>query len=129
MGMIRANTIKQSDIHRLEGEMNNLWGELNTSNIPHSKRMEIELTLSTCEEHFRAVLGGQASFKELETDLHTCDVNLAIAAIQQAENELPKSEHTSSCYLALEHIRHELKERHLTPLKARHEVKDIMRHH
>ncbi len=129
MGTVKAKEIQQSDILRLEAEMNNLWGELNTSNIPHSLRMELEEKLSGCEEQFKAVLGGQASFKELEKKLNTSDMTLAMAAIQQAENEIPKTEHTSSCFQALENIRHELSEGHLTPSRARHEVKDIMRHH
>lgn len=129
MGVVKAKEIQQSDILRLEAEMNNLWGELNTCNIPHSTRMDMESKLSGCEEQFKAVLGGGASFRDLETNLGTCDQALAFAAIQQAENELPKSEHTSSCFLALENIRHELTEGHITPVKARHEVKGIMRHH
>lgn len=129
MGTVKAKEIQQSDILRLEAEMNNLWGELNTSNIPHGLRMELEEKLSSCEEHFKAVLGGQASLKGLEENLHTCDMTLAVAAVQQAENEIPKTERTSSCFLALENIRRELSEGHLKPSKARHEVKNIMRHH
>lgn len=129
MGSVRAKEIPQADILRLEAEINNLWGELNTSNIPHSTRMELEEKLSGCEEHFKSVLGGRASYKELETNLHECDMTLAAAAIQQAENEIPKSEHTASAFQALENIRKELKDKKLTPVRARHEVKEIMRHH
>src|SRR5262245_53712770 len=129
MGVVKAKEIQQSDILRLEAELNNLWGELNTCNIPHSARMDMESKLSGCEEQLRAVLGGGASFKDLETNLKTCDLTLAFAAIQQAENELPKTEHTSGCFQGLENIRHELTEGLITPVKARHEVKSIMRHH
>lgn len=129
MGAVKANEIQQSDILRIEAEMNNLWGELNTSNIPHATRMEMEERLNHCEESFKSVLGGQASVKELETNLNNCDKALALATINQAENELPKSERTASCFLALEKIRRDLSEGHLTPVRARHEVKDIMRHH
>ena len=129
MGTVKAREIQHSDILRLEAEMNNLWGELNTANVPHATRMEIEQTLTSCEENFKAVLGGQASVKDLETNLHTCDMALAVAAIDQAKNEIPKGEHTSSSFLALENIRHELNEGNLTPIRARHEVKDVMRHH
>src|SRR5262245_4633836 len=125
MVTVKATKIQQSDILRLEAEMNNLWGELNTANIPHATRMEIEQKLTSCEENFKAVLGGQAHIRDLETDLHACDEALALAAITQAKNEIPKAEHTSSCFLALENIRHELTEGHLTPIRARHEVKDI----
>ena len=127
MGMIKTTEFPQADILRLESELNNLWGELNTSNIPHVLRMELEETLSSCEEHFKAALSGQASFKELETNLHKCDLSLAKAAIQQAENELPKSEHDAGSFLALENIRKELDTGDLTPIRARHEVKRIMR--
>lgn len=129
MGAVKAKDVKQSDILRLESEMNNLWGELNTSNIPHSLRMELEKKLSDCEEQFKAVLEGQASTKQLEETLTSCDINLAEAVIQQAKNEIPKADHASSNYQALENIKRELKEKHLSPTKARHEVKDIMRHH
>jgi hypothetical protein len=129
MGAVKARQIQQSDILRLEAEMNNLWGELNTSNIPHNKRMELEEKLNDCEDNFKAVLGGQAPFGELEANLHKCDMELALAAITQAENEIPKTEHTSSAFLALENIRHELNEKRLTPVHARHEIKEVMRHH
>jgi hypothetical protein len=129
MGAVKAQEIQQSDILRLEAEINNLWGELNTCNIPHGTRMDIENQLSQCEEKFKKVLGGQASFKDLENNLNQCDKTLALAAVQQAENEIPKSEHTASAFLALETIRRELNEGHLTPVRARHEVKTIMRRH
>lgn len=129
MGTVKATEIQQSDILRLEAEINNLWGELNTCNIPHQTRKELEGTLSGCEEEFKAVLGGQASFKELERNLHNVDMTLAMSTIQQAENEIPKADRTASCFQALENIRRELKDGHLTPVRARHEVKDIMRHH
>jgi ribosome-associated translation inhibitor RaiA len=121
--------VQQSDILRLEAEINNLWGELNTCNIPNAVREEMEEKLAQCEEQFKQVLGGQASFKELETQLNRCDVKLALAVVKQAESEIPKSEHTASSYLALENILRELNEGHLTAVRARHEVKTVMRHH
>ena len=127
--MVKAKEIQQADILRLEAEMNNLWGELNTCNIPHSMRMDMEGKLAGCEEQFKVVLGGGASYRDLETNLETCNQALAFATIQQAENELPKTEHTMSRFQALENIRHELMSGHITPVKARHEVKGIMRHH
>lgn len=129
MGTVKSTEIQQSDILRLEAEINNLWGELNTSNVPHQTRMELEGTLSGCEEEFKAVLGGQASVTKLEKDLDNVDMALALSTIQQAENEIPKADRTASAYQALENIRRELKEGNLTPVRARHEVKDIMRHH
>jgi hypothetical protein len=128
MGAVKAQEIQQSDILRLEAEMNNLWGELNTSNIPHAKRMALEQQLSDCEEKFKTVLGGQSSVRDLENQLHACDKELAVAAIQQAQNEVPKIEHESRNFLALENIKRELNEGHLTAAKARHEVKAVMRH-
>ncbi len=127
--MVKAKEIQHSDILHLEAEMNNLWGELNTCNIPHSTRMDMEGKLAGCEEQFKAVLSGGTSYRDLETNLETCNQALAFATIQQAENELPKTEHTMSCFQALENIRHELSAGHITPVKARHEVKVIMRHH
>lgn len=127
--MARTKEIQQADIVRLESEMNNLWRELNTCNISHSTRMDMEGKLAGCEEQFKVVLRGESSFRELETNLETCNHALAFATIQQAENELPKTEHTLSSFQALENIRHELTAGHITPVRARHEVKGIMRHH
>ena len=129
MGALKAPIIQQSEVFKLEAEMNNLWGELNTCNIPNATRMDIEERLTRCEEKFKAVLGGETPLKDLETDLNQCDKTLALATIQQAENEIPKGEHTASSFLALENIRRELSEGHLTPVKARHEVKSVMRRH
>ena len=127
--MVKAKEIQQDDILRLEAEMNNLWGELNTCNIPHSMRIDMEGKLAGCEEQFKVVLGGGASLRDLETNLETCNQALAFATIQQAENELPKTERALCCFQALENIRHELNSGHITPGRARHEVKGITRHH
>lgn len=129
MGFAKTLTLKQTDILRLEAEINNLWGELNTSNIPHALRMDIEKKLSESEEEFKTVLGGQGSFMQLENRLHAIDLTLAQAAIQQAENEIPKADKTSGTFQALENIRHELIEGRLTPVRARHQVKGITRHY
>ncbi len=129
MGTVKATEIQQSDILRLEAEINNLWGELNTSNVPHAKRKEFEQKLSGCEEEFKAVLGGQTSIKKLEGTLHSVDTMMAESAIQQAENEIPKAEHTASAFQALENVRKDLAAGNITPIQARHEVKSIMRHH
>jgi len=129
MCAIKAHEIQQSDILRLEAEINNLWGELNTANIPNAVRMDLEQELTVCEEQFRTVLGGQSPIQDLETHLNECDKTLAFAAVQQAQNEIPKADHESSSYLALENIKNELKAGHLTPVKARHEVKAVMRRH
>jgi|GEM_PF-2017143 diphthamide synthase subunit DPH2 len=127
MGFVKSNQIHQSDILRLEAELNNLWGELNTCNIPHAMRLDMESKLAGCEEQFKAVLGGTASFSDLQTNLETCDKALAFAAIQQAEHELSKTELESSRFLALENIRKELSEGNITSVKARHEIKSVMR--
>ncbi len=127
--MLKTQEILHADIVRLESEINNLWGELNTVNIPQAVRLELEKQLQGCEENFKAVLAGQAPIRDLETNLINCDKALAFAVIQQAENEIPKIEKTSSVYLALQNIRHELNEGKIKPVRARHEVKDIVRHH
>lgn len=129
MGTVKSKEVQKSDIVRLESEITNLWRELNTANIPHAVRMELEGKLSSCEKSFKAVLGGQGSFKELEKTLQSVDQTLAAAAIQQAENEIPKAAHTEGAFQGLENVRRELKEGKISPSKARHEVKDIMRHH
>lgn len=128
MGSTKAREIQNSDILRMEAEINNLWGELNTSNIPHSKRIELESTLSSCEKEFKRVLSGEASVDKLEADLKTCDFELAEVVIHQAQNEISKAAHESRSFLALEAIGQKLKDGEITPVKARHEVKDVMRH-
>lgn len=129
MATVRTGEIKQSDILRLEAEMNNLWGELNTSNIPHAVRVALEQALGGCEEQFKAVLGGQASYTALESKLHEIDMTLASATLEHAEYTVPKSAHSGSAFQALENVRKELKAGSITPLRARHEVKEIMRPH
>ena len=129
MVLVKVREIQRSEILRCEAVINNLWGELNTANIPHSVRMEMELKLSNCEERFNDVLGGQASLKELDTRLSEVDNALAISSIKQAENEISKTEHTGSAFQALENVSRQLSEGRLTPARARHEVKEIMRHH
>jgi ribosome-associated translation inhibitor RaiA len=129
MGFVKSNIISQAAILRLESEMNNLWGELNTCNLSNAARIEMERKLSSCEEHFKAMLGGQVPVTELENELHKCDLFLVQAVLQQAENEIPKVEKNSSAFLALENIRQKLNEGNLSPVRARHEVKEIIRHH
>lgn len=129
MVLVKAREIPKSEILGCEAMINNLWGELNTANVPHSVRMELELKLSNCEERFNDVLGGQASFTELDNKLAEVDRALAISSIKQAENEIPKAEHTKSAFQALENVYRQLEEGQLTPGRARHEVKEIMRHH
>lgn len=120
--------MEQKDVLRCEAEINNLWGELNTANIPHATRIDLEKKLSGCEEQFKAVLSGNSPFKELDKKLTEIDHTLAISVIEQAKHELPKGEHLGSTFQALENILHEVNEKKITPVKARHEVKAIMRH-
>ncbi|MFZ0565367.1 MAG: hypothetical protein WAM28_04205 [Chlamydiales bacterium] len=129
MVLVKAKEMQKPEILSCEAMINNLWGELNTANIPHSIRMELELKLSNCEQRFNDVLAGQASLAELNEKLEEVDKKLAISAIKQAENEISKAEHTKSAFQGLENVHRELEEGKITPAKARHEVKDIMRHH
>jgi hypothetical protein len=87
MGALKTN--EKSDTIRLSAAMNNLWGELNTATISHATRMELEEKLTGCEEQFRALLNGEGSLKDLEKNLNECDQMLALAAVKQAENEIP----------------------------------------
>ncbi len=128
MGTMKIQAVHHAEVLRLESEINNLWGELNTANVPHTVRMDLEGVLSGCEEEFKAVLGGQSDAASLEKHLHGVDLALAESMIQQAQNEISKSEHAGSAFQALENIRRELESGKLTPIRARHEVKGIMRH-
>lgn len=127
MGAYKSGSVKQGTVLHLENEINNLWGELNTANISHILRMELEDKLSGLEEQFKAVMNGHASQKELEEQLQIVDYTLAVASIKQAEEELPKAGHHGKAYQALENVKKELESKKITPSYARHEVKEIMR--
>ena len=129
MLLVETKEIQKSDILHCEATINNLWKELNTANIPYSMRMEVEQMLSRCEEQFHDALGGQASFSQVTENLTHVDKTLAISSIQQAENEISKAAHNGAAFQGLENVSKELNEGNLTPGKARHEVKEIMRHH
>jgi len=129
MGAFKPGTLHHADILHLEGEINNLWGELNTSNIPHSLRMELEDKLAGLEEQFKAVMSGHASQNELEEQLQVVDYTLAVGALKQAEAEIPKADHRARAFQALENVKRELENKKITPLAARHEIKEIMRNH
>ncbi|MFN0065405.1 MAG: hypothetical protein ACKVOH_04130 [Chlamydiales bacterium] len=118
---------KKEDITRCESEINNLWGELNTSIIAHPSRVEFEKRLGEIELEFKGVLNGQAPIAKLEQKLHKLDVELARAALKQAEAEISKSDLTSAVYQALENIRKSLDDNSITPITARHEIKNIIR--
>jgi hypothetical protein len=75
------------------------------------------------------VIRGESSFQTLETSLRQCDLKLAQGAVKQAENELPKGDPGTSSHLALENVRKQLEAGEITPIRARHEVKQVMRHH
>jgi hypothetical protein len=125
MGAFKPGLVQHADIVHLEKEINNLWGELNTSNISHSLRMELENKMAGLEEQFKAVMSGHASSEGLEEQLRVLDYTLAIGAVKQAEQEVSKIEHKS--YHALENVRKGLENKEISPLRARHEVKEIMR--
>jgi hypothetical protein len=125
---VKAKEIRHSEILHLEAEMNSLWSELNTSNIPHVIRLELEQQLKSCEEKFKAVLGGEVPLADLKKSLADCDRELAIASVTQAKGEIPKSEHTSGPFLALENVHRDLEEGRLSPAQARHELKNVVRH-
>jgi len=129
MGEFKPKQLEKSELLHLESEMNSLWGELNTATIAHNKRLELESKLAGCEEQFKAVMSGQAPLDQLNIDLSSVDYDLALAAIEQAEQEIPKAEHTESAFLALEELKKELQTKVTKPLKVRHEVKAIIRRH
>lgn len=119
--------VKQEQVTRLEGEINNLWGELNTVNIPHNTRILMEKQMQEVEVEFKAVLQGKGSAAKLEKKLAKLDFDLAHAAVLQAENEISKTQHEKAPFQGLENVKHGLKDKSLTPLEARHEVKKITR--
>ena len=53
--------VKQETITRLEREINNLWGELNTVNIPHNVRITLEHQMQEIEDEFKQVVDGKNS--------------------------------------------------------------------
>lgn len=121
--------LKKESIVRLENEINNFWAELNTANIPHNVRMAMEKQMQEIEEEFKQILNGQKGNNKLEKKLNKLDLELANAAICQAENEISKAAHGSASYQGLEHVKQNLKEKAITPSEARHSVKTIVRNH
>lgn len=129
MGIIKSKEHQKSELIHIESELSNLWGELNTANIPHAIRMDLEAALAGGEEELKAVLAGRASIDKLKNSLDEIDKKLAMASIQQAETEIPKAEHTRSAFLALQNIRDQFMQGKIKASRARHEVKEIMRPH
>ncbi len=123
-----TKTVKKPDILHLEKEINNLWGELNTCTISHIQRQELDGQLAGCEEHFKAILMGKGAIEELAEKLKEVDYRLAVAALHQAEMEMPKNEHQSTAYFALQNIRRQLEGREVSCGHIRHEIKQVMRH-
>ena len=120
---------KKEEITHLEAEINNLWGELNTVNIPHTVRIALEHQMQEVEDEFKHILSGKGSASKLQKKLDKIDRELAHAAIKQAENEISKREHESAQFQGLENVLHQFNEKGISPNKARHEVKKIMRKH
>lgn len=127
MGSIKSK--KPSDVLHCEARINNVREELHTSNVPHHLRLELESKLAGCEEQFKSVLDGKKSPQDLDSELTKIEKELALDAINQAENEISRKDHTGSAFLALEDLKKELDAGTMTPSKILHEVKDIMRHH
>lgn len=118
---------KKAEVTHLEREINNLWSELNTVNIPHAVRVSLEHQMQEIEDEFKHVLSGKSSASKLQKKVDKVDRELAHAAIKQAENEISKAEHDSAQFQGLENVLHQFNEKGITPNKARHEVKKIMR--
>jgi len=121
--------VKKEAITHLESQINHLWGELNTANIPHNVRLLLEHEMQEVEDEFKHVVTGKNSSSKLQKKLEKIDVQLATAAITQAENEISKTEHDSAQFQGLENVQRTLKEKEITPNQARHEVKKITRRH
>ncbi|MCH9610383.1 MAG: hypothetical protein S4CHLAM81_04560 [Chlamydiales bacterium] len=117
----------KAEITHIEREINNLWGELNTVNIPHTVRIALEHQMQEVEDEFKSVAAGHLSAKKLQKRLDKIDLDLASAAIKQAESEISKIERQSAQYQGLENVQRSLDERGITPNQARHEVKRIRR--
>ncbi len=124
-----ATKAQKSELVRLEAEINNMWGELNTSNMSNQNRQQIKEQIEAVEQQFNAVVAGQSSSSQLKESLQQINQALAFAAIEQAENEVPRAEHLASIFQGLENVRHELISGNITPNQARHEVKQITRPH
>lgn len=118
---------KQQEITHLEGEINNLWRELSTANVPHNVRIALEHQMQEVEDEFKHVVAGKHSASKLQKRLSKIDRELANAAIKQAENEISKAQHEGAQFQGLENVQRSLNEKGITPNQARHEVKKITR--
>lgn len=115
----------------LEAGLQQLQGELNTSNIPYGRRTELGAALKECLTAFRQAASEKSdqSLSQLTKQAEFIDSALALEAVKQAETEIPRAEHTRAAFLALEKVRSDLQNHLLSPTRARHEVKEIMRKH
>ena len=127
MGAIKPLGLDHADILRLEAELNNLWGELNTAGISNHLRTQLESKLSGAEEQFKAVMNGHAPIEEFQKEMDTINHTLSIGMIEHAQQGISKSDHGGSFFQALENVKKELNVKKISPLQARHEVKTIIR--
>lgn len=118
---------EKEGVQKFELAIHNLVGELESSNVSNEHRQELKRKISACKEQFKGLLAGKGSAEKLEKALHETDLLLAQACILQAQHEIPKQDFEKANYQALENVTHELKAGHISPIKARHEVKTIMR--
>lgn len=125
----KSTQLQGTDLHTLEKKLNHLWGELNTVNLSNKSRTMLENRLAAVEIDFKKIMQRGEVATTFSEELDSLDLDLALAALEQAEQEISKSAHTQSTFQALENIKRELKEKRLTPSKARHELKEIVRRH
>lgn len=125
--MRSINSIQQADLIAIEKQLNHLWGELNTVNLSNKNRTHMENRLAAVEIDFKKVMQKGNYDQDFVSELDSIDLALATAAIAQAEQEISKSAHTQSNFQALENVKKELASNKITPSKARHELKEIVR--
>ena len=118
---------REAVIAHLEGVINHLWKELNSINIPHRIRLLMEHRMQEVEDELHAVICREHSPGRLQRKLKKIDLELAEAAIEQAESEISKMERESAPFQGLENVSKSLKDQVMTPKQARHEVKRITR--
>lgn len=120
--------ILETDLIAIEKKLNHLWGELNTINLSNKNRMNIENQLATIEIDFKKMMDKNTIDQNFTNELDQIDLLLAYAALTQAEQEISKSASRQNTFHTLENVKKELDMHKISPSKARHAIKEIVRH-
>lgn len=126
MGNEKSTALLRFEIEHLEKIVGNIINELSTLNIPPAKRDVLHTRLQDCKKMFENA-SDESGYKKMKEEVEAIEMSFTLAAIEQAESEIPKTAKTASAFLALEDIKKDVTSKAMTCHKARHEIKEIIR--